>query len=182
MHLLMILAGTVSGFEFVRFSALIRQQQVSRFALDSTTASESFCTWFDNSEWAVLHLIRQQVVSRFALDSTTASESFCTWFRHFDSNFSTSEIPAKFGFFCRYLYLSKWKRIRRWSVVETRENIGERTFIDFEVLREMETRNSSRVLEKRNSDHLKSEFEEEVLGWKRMGHRDSNSPLPIFFF
>ena len=70
----------------------------------------------------------------------------------------------------------------RYSVVETRENTGERTFIDFEVLKEMETRNSSRVLEKRNSDHLKSEFEEEVLGWKRMGHRDSNSPLPIFFF
>ena len=38
MHLLMILAGTVSGFEFVRFSAVIRQQQVSRSALDSTNS------------------------------------------------------------------------------------------------------------------------------------------------
>ena len=47
MHHLMILAGTVSGFQFVRFSALIQQQQVSRSALDSTTASESFCNEFD---------------------------------------------------------------------------------------------------------------------------------------
>ena len=42
MHLLMILAGTVSGFEFVRFSALIRQQQVSHFALDFDTLTRTF--------------------------------------------------------------------------------------------------------------------------------------------
>jgi len=42
MHPLMILAGTVSGFEFVSRSALLRQQQVSRSALDST-----------NSRWVV---------------------------------------------------------------------------------------------------------------------------------
>ena len=38
MHRLMILAGTAFSFEFVRFSAPIRQQQVSRFALDSTNS------------------------------------------------------------------------------------------------------------------------------------------------
>ena len=61
------------------------------------------------------------------------------------------------------------------GIVETRENTGKRTCVDFEVLKEMETQNWSRVLEKRNSDRLKNEFEEKVLERKRMGHDTSKA-------